>query len=277
MGLKLFFKRMYEEYRSDAVADSAAALSYYFVFSLFPLLFFLVALAAYLPFVRESVTTTLDRLHPILPQQVMGIVETHLRGLVTNQQPHLLTVGAAVTLYTASRGVDAFRKALNVAYGVQEWRPFWRTEMIAIGLTIGGALLSLIGVTALVAGGDAGLWVARRLNIAKEYVMVWGWLRWPITAAVVMFAAALGYHFLPAVKQRWRYFTVGSIAGTATWMVASWGFAQYVAHFGRYNVMYGSIGGVIVLMTWFYITGFLFLMGGEANAIIRREADRIRD
>jgi membrane protein len=144
-------------------------------------------------------------------------------------------------------------------------------------MTVGGALLLLIGVTAMVAGGDAGLWVASKMHAAKPYVIVWGWLRWPVTAAVIMLAAALSYHLLPAVKQKWRFVSVGSLLGTAAWLIASWGFAQYVAHFGRYNVMYGSIGGVIVLMTWFYITGFLFLMGGEANAILEREADRDRD
>jgi membrane protein len=277
MGGKLFLRRLVEKYEADGVADSSAALGYYFVYSLFPFLFFLVTLTAYLPMVRSSVSTTLERIRPLLPQQVMGIVETHLRGLVMYQRPHLLTVGIAVTLYSASRGVDAFRKALNVAYDIKEWRPFWRTELLAIGMTFGGALLLLISVTALVVGSDAGLWLAEKLHIGKEYVLVWGWLRWPVTASLIMFSAAVSYHLLPAVKQPWRLVTVGSAVGSALWMVASWGFAQYVAHFGHYNVMYGSIGGVIVLMTWFYITGFLFLMGGEANAILRRESDHPRD
>jgi len=268
MGGKLFLKRLYQEYEEDGVADSAAALSYYFVFALFPFLFFLTTLAAYLPAVRSSVTTMLDRARAILPGQAMSIIDTHLRGLVSNQRPHLLTVGLIVTLYSASRGVDAVRKALNLAYDVKESRPLWHTELIAFGMTIGGALMLLVGVAALAAGSDAGLWLARRLHIAHEYVFVWSWLRWPVTAVIIMFGASLAYHILPAARTRWRYFSVGAILGTITWLVATWGFAQYVAHFGKYNVMYGSIGGVIVLMTWLYITGFLFLMGGEANAIL---------
>lgn len=274
MSVKLFLKQLYREYRDDGISDSAAALGYYFVYSLFPFLFFLVALAAFVPLVRDAVTTLLDRVHSILPAQVMGIIDTHLRGLVTNQRPRLLTLGIGATIYSASRSVDAVRKALNVAYDVEETRPLWKTELIAFAMTVGGAVLLLFGVTALIVGSEIGLWAAGKLHVAKEFVMVWAWLRWPVTATAVMLGAALAYHFLPAVRQPWRYLTVGSVLGTVTWLLASWGFAQYVSHFGRYNVMYGSIGGVIVLMTWLYISGFLFLMGGEANAILKREADR---
>ena len=119
MGGKLFLKRLFEEYEEDDVTDSAAALGYYFVYSLFPFLFFLVALAAYVPLARSSVSTMLDRVHPLLPQQVMSIVDTHLRALVMNQRPHLLTVGIIVTLYTSSRGVDACRE-LGAIY--KAWR-----------------------------------------------------------------------------------------------------------------------------------------------------------
>src|SRR4029077_2835932 len=149
---------LYHEYDEDDVPDSAAALSYYFIFSLFPFLFFLVSMAAFVPMVRDSVTTLLDRVHPILPAQVMGIVDTHLRGLVTTPRPHLLTLGIVATLYSASRSVDGVRRALNNAYNVKETRPKWKTEALAFAMTIGGALLLLFGVTALVVGGEVGLW-----------------------------------------------------------------------------------------------------------------------
>jgi membrane protein len=276
MRATVFVRRLYREYEKNGVADAAAALSYYFVFALFPFLFFLTTLTAYLPSVRTAVTTMLDRARAIVPAQAMGLIDTHVRELVMNQRPHLLTVGIAVTLYLTSRGVDACRKALNQAYDVKESRPFWRRELLALGMTIGGALLLLIGVTALVAGGDAGLWLAGRLHLAKEYVTLWRWLSWPITAGAVMTLSALSYHLLPNVGARkFRLVTPGSVLGTVTWLAATWGFTQYVAHFGRYNITYGSIGGVIVLMTWFYITGFLFLMGGELNSLVEsNERDR---
>jgi len=268
MSLKALGTRLYREYENDAVADSAAALGYYFVFALFPFMFFLTTLAAYIPYVRRSVDTLLARGHEILPPQAMALIDEHLRDLVAKPRPRLLTVGLLVTLYSASRGVDAVRKALNLAYDVKESRPFWKTEALAFGMTIGGAVLVLVAVALLAAGGFAGFWLAERLGIANEYVFVWSWLRWPITAVVIMWLAALTYYLLPDVEQDFKFITPGSVVGTLSWLVATWGFAQYAGHFGTYNITYGSIGGVIVMLTWFYISGFIFLMGGEINAII---------
>jgi membrane protein len=269
---KQFLKEVYREYVRDNVSDSAAILSYYFVFSLFPFLVVLATLTAYLPEVKRSVGTLLSRAHAILPPQAMNLIDQHVHGLINQPRPKLLTVGLLVTLYSASRGVDAVRRSLNLAYDVKESRPFWKTEGIAIGMTVGGALLVLLSVSGLIVGGDLGLWLAERLHIAREYVVVWSWLRWPITAAVIMLCAALGYYLLPDVEQQFKFITPGSVFGTLAWLGATWGFSQYAAHFGSYNVTYGSIGGVIVLMTWFYLSGFVFLMGGEINAILEDHA-----
>jgi len=272
MRFKAFAKRLYEEYENDAVADSAAALSYYFVFALFPFLFFLATLTAYVPYVRRSVDTILARAHAILPEQALGLVETHLRELVEKPRPRLLTLGLLATLYTASRGVDAVRKTLNLAYDVKESRPWWKTELVAFGMTIGGAVLVLIAITALTVGGSVGFWLAEHVGIAHEYVLVWSWLRWPVTAVVIMLCAALAYYVLPDVKQEFKFITPGSVIGTLAWLLGTWGFSVYTGNFGSYNVTYGSIGGVIVLLTWFYISGFIYLMGGEMNAIIEHAA-----
>jgi membrane protein len=272
LSWKAFFKEIYREYEHDSVADSAAVLSYYFVYSLFPFLFFLTTLAAYIPHLQGALETTLERVHVLLPPQALHIIDKNLRALVERQRPHFLTIGLAVTLYSASRGVDAVRKALNLAYDVKESRPFWKTELVAFGMTIAGAALVLIGIAALVAGGDLGMWLAGKLHIARAYVVAWSWLRWPVTAFVIMSSVAFAYYFLPDVKQEFRFITPGSVVGTVVWLLATWGFAEYAGHFGSYNVTFGSIGGVIVLMTWFYISGFIFLVGGEVNAILERKS-----
>jgi membrane protein len=238
-----FFKCLYHRYEDHAVADGAATLGYYFVFSVFPF-------------------------RPFLPSQVRGLIEPQMRGLVANSRPQLLTLGLAAALYSASRGVNAVRIALNRAYDVKESRPLWKTELLAFGMTVGGGLLLLLGIGLLVSGGSAGQWVARHLSIADEYMTVLKWIRWPITTVAIMLAAALSYYLLPDVEQKFKFITPGSVFGTLVWFLASWSFGIYVSHFGSYNVTYGSIGGVIVLLTWFYITGFILLMGGEMNAII---------
>jgi membrane protein len=273
LSWKDFIRKVYREYNHDNVADTAAVLGYYFVYSLFPFLFFLTTLAAYIPHVQASVGTMLARAHALLPAQAMEIIEKNLHAVLGRPRPRLLTIGLLGTLYSASRGVDAVRKALNLAYDVKESRPFWKTELLAFGMTMGSAALILFGIAGLIAGGDVGLWLAGKLDIAPVYAIAWSWLRWPVTALLIMSCAAMGYYLLPDVEQEFRFITPGSVVGTLVWLVATWGFSVYAGHFGSYNVTFGSIGGVVLLMTWFYITGFIFIMGGEINAILEAASD----
>lgn len=263
-----FCKRLYRRYEDHGLADTAATLGYYFLFALFPFLFFLATLAAFIPHARSSLETLLERTRAFLPSEAKGVIEHHLRGLVASSKPHLLTLGLAAALYSASRGVNAVRTALNRAYDVKESRPLWKTELLAFGMTVGGGLLLLAGIAVLVAGGSAGQWAAHHLSIADEYVTVLRWIRWPVTTAAIMFAAALSYYLLPDVEQKFKFITTGSMIGTLVWLLASWCFGIYASHFGTYNLTYGSIGGVIVLLIWLYITGFILLVGGEMNAIL---------
>lgn len=270
---KDFYKRLYAEYSNHGVADSASSLSYYFVFSLFPFLFFLTTLAAYIPQASRSLEPLFSRARMVLPGQAMAVVEIHLNGLVNQPRPRLLTLGVLIAIYSASRGVDAVRKALNRAYDVKETRPMWKTELLALGMTVGGGILVLIGIALLISGSHAGFWIARHLGVGKEFVQVISWIRWPMTATFITLGAALCYYLLPNAKQEFKFITPGSVIGTLVWFLASWGFGAYVTNFGSYNVTYGSIGGVIVLMTWFFITGFILIMGGEINAILESKLE----
>lgn len=276
----LFLERIYRAFDRNGVADNAAAVSYYFVFSLFPFLFFLATLTAYIPYVRNSVWAVMARAQDLMPPAAMELIDKHVGNLVGQTRPRLLTVGLLVTLYSASRGVDAVRKALNLAYRVKETRPFWRTELIAYGVTLGGAALVLVGITVLILGGSGGLWLARHLGFTTVYIAVWGWLRWPVTVVAIVSCAAVAYHFLPNVshaEHRFKFISPGTLMGTGAWLLATAVFAEYAAHFGGYNVTYGSIGGVIALMTWFYISAFIFLMGGEVNALWEENRGKATD
>jgi membrane protein len=271
LGFIEFCKRLYGEYENDAVSDTAAQLSYYFLFSLFPFLFFIASLLAYLP-LGGPMEELLARVRPMVPAEAMALIDSHLRALVSQPRPRGLTVSLLVSLWTASRGVDAVRRALNLAYDVTESRPWWKTELASIVMTFAGALLVLVAVALLVAGGQLGFWLAAKVGIESYYVLVMRWLRWPLTAVMIMTVAALTYYLLPDVKQQFKFITPGSVIGTLLWLLGTWGFGQYVAAFGDYNVTYGSIGGVIVLLAWLYLSGFIFLMGGEVNAILEHAA-----
>lgn len=267
MSLREFAKTLYRHYEDHAILDKAAELSYYFLFALFPFLFFLVTLTAYLP-LGGAVQLLLDRFSELMPPSAYQLVKGHLEDVVNRPRPSLLTVGLVVAIWSASRGVDALRTALNLAYDVKESRPFWKTQGLALLMTVAGAVLVLLAVTLIALGGKVGLFLAHKAHLGTEFALVWSYLRWPTTALVIMFALALTYYLLPDVEQEFKFITPGSVIGTILWLLVTWGFTQYVGHFGNYNVTYGSIGGVVILMTWLYLTGLIFILGGEINAII---------
>ena len=262
-----FCKRLYRKYSADAVSGSAAGVSYYFLFSFFPFLLFVTALIAYLP-LKTPVEHFLDRVRPVVPAQAMVLLDAHLRDLISRERPHLLTLGLLGSFWSASRGVDAVRHALNLAYGVKESRPLWKTELLSWGMTVAGAFLVLVAASALIAGGGVGLWIAGKLGIRSGFLSVMSWLRWPVLGVAFMTATGLAYRFLPDVKQRARRIAPGAAGGALTWVLATWVFGQYVAAFGNYDVTYGSLGGVVILLSWLYLSGLVTLAGGELNAVL---------
>ena len=261
------FSRLYRAYQDDLLFDSAAQLSYYFLFSLFPFLFFLATLTAYLP-IADLMARLIPQLRALAPIQVSTFVEQHLGALTGTQRPRLLVFSLLVSVFAASRGIDAIRRALNLAYDVKESRPLWKTELYAVAITIGGAASVTCGLALLVAGGDVGFWLAERLHVERGYVLVVHQMRWPVTALLIATLVAVAHYILPDVEQRMKFLTPGSGIATVLWLVATWGFGQYVSAFNTYNVTYGSLGGMVVLLVWLYLSGLLFVLGGTINAIL---------
>jgi membrane protein len=269
ISLLALVKRLVRLFVDHTIPDRAAQLAYYFIFALFPMLAFMVTLAAYLP-IENVVSPLIERTSYVMPESTVALLEDQLNALTQKTHPRILTFGFLVAWWSASRGVNALRAALNLAYDVKETRPFWKTQGLALLITLSGAVLLVLGLSAIALGGKAGYWLAHQVNLGNEYLKLWFWLRWPITAALLMLSLALTYYLLPDVKQRFRFITLGSVVSTVAWLAATWGFTQFVEHFGHYNVTYGAIGGVIILLTWFYISGLLFITGGEINAILER-------
>src|SRR5207302_3738467 len=132
--------------------------------------------------VQGAIDELLARLDPLMPQAAMSIIHDQLTALTTQQRPHLLTFGLLLAVWSASRGVDALRTSLNLSYDVKESRPWWKTQGIALVVTICTSLLMLLAVAGLTLGSGAGLWLAGKLHVDKFWPLLWGWLRWPITA-----------------------------------------------------------------------------------------------
>ncbi len=276
LPFKTFVKRLYVAQDDHAALDTAAQLGYYFILSLFPLLFVLAALLAYLP-LGDAQAQLIGRMRPLVPREAMVLVEGYLTGFLTTHRPRLLGLGMLLALWGASFGVDSARKALNLAYDVKESRPLWKTQLIAISATVASSVFVLLAVGALMAGGDAGHWLAHHIGVDRVFSIGLGVVRWPLTVALMMLGVAASFHLLPDVKQKFTFMLPGAVIATLAWLGASWGFGQYVSHFGRYDVTYGSIGAVVVLLTWLYISGFLFVIGGEINAILEHAAVEGKD
>src|SRR5438105_3898479 len=172
IGSRQFAKVIAKRIADNAVTDRASRLSYYFLFSLFPFLFTLVTLAAYLP-VQGAIDELLARLDPLMPQAAMSIIRDQLTALTTQQRPHLLTFGLLLAVWSASRGVDALRTALNLSYDVKESRPWWRVQAIAIVITIATSALMLFAIAVLALGSGAGVWLAGKLHVDQYWALLW--------------------------------------------------------------------------------------------------------
>jgi len=261
------FRRTWKECLEDNCLGMAAQLAYYFFFALFPALLAMLALASYFP-LETLVDDILRLLGGFAPPEVLTIVTDQIRKISAGQQGGLLTFGFLLALWSSSAGMIAIIDTLNRAYDVQESRPWWNVRLTAIALTIGLALFTLVSFALVLLGPTAGRWLAETTQLGDVFVRAWTILQWPLVFAIVSAAIAIVYYFAPDVEQDWVWLTPGSIFATVLWLAASLGFKLYIANFGNYTATYGTIGGVMILMLWFYISGLAILAGAEMNAEI---------
>ncbi|MHB8418576.1 MAG: YihY/virulence factor BrkB family protein [Myxococcales bacterium] len=245
----------------------ATQLAYNFLFALFPFLICLVALASFLP-IHGLIHRLLEGIRGFLPQSSYDLVAHQLTSAFAHRHGGLLTAGLALAIWSASSGITALISGLNEAFGVDETRSFWRVRGLAIALTVAGSLAVLVIVSVLVLGGHLGHWLASAIGAPALQSVIWSVVRWPLTAFLVMAALASVYSVCPNVKRRFRLLTPGTFSGTLLWLVSAVGFSFYVNHFGSYNAMYGSLATVIVLLTWFYVSGLVLILGGQIDAVV---------
>ncbi len=271
LSAKELARRLIHEIQEDNVPGYAAQLAYYFLFSLFPFFLFLTALLAYVP-VPDLMDKIMELLGNVMPAEALDLLEDNIRELVTNQKGGLVSFGALVALWTASSAITAISDSLNRAYGVKEDRPFWKVRGMAILLTVALSVLLLLAMLLLIFGPHLGGFIAAKVGLGSAFAVAWEIVRWPLIVFLLIFAIALVYYLAPDVEQEWHWITPGSVFAIIGWLLASLGFNYYVEHFGSYNKTYGTIGAVIVLLTWMYLSGFLLLLGGEINAEIEHAA-----
>jgi membrane protein len=264
-------RRLYRSVNEDEVLDRAAALSYYFMFALFPLLLFLTALVGLLP-ADGLIVELMAWAAEVLPADTAALIERILKEIVAGAGGGLLSLGAAMALWTASLGMASIMTGLNIAFGVEDPRSWWWRRLVAIGLTVGFSVFVLAALLLMVAGPPVAETLAERVGLGKAVALAWQLATLPVGALFVLTAIALVYNFAPARRRRWRWATPGAVVALAAWLASSVALRLYVTHFGDFNRAYGSIGAVILLMVWFYLTGLALLLGAEIDHEIEEAA-----
>jgi len=260
-------KRTGKETIADDCLGLAAQLAYYFFLALFPAVLFVLALASFFPLTNfiENIVRTLQ---PIAPPDMLGFLEQQLTQISNADSGGILTIGILGAIWSSSAALVAIVSSLNRAYDIEEGRPWWKVRLTAIGLTVALAILVLTSFTLIVAGPTIAERLAATLGFGAIFEWTWKILQWPLAFFLVSTAVGLVYYFAPDAEQDWVWITPGAVAGTLLWVVVSLLFKLYVANFADYNATYGAVGGVIVLLLWFYISGLAILVGAELNAEI---------
>jgi len=256
-----------EAFLEDNCLGMAAQLAYYFFFALFPALLMLIAIASYFPY-HELVDDLFKALGGFAPPEVLAIITDQLGKIASGQHGGLFTLGMLTTIWSSSAAMTAIIDTLNTAYGIEEGRPWWKVRLTAVGLTLGVAIFILISFGLVLAGPSLAERLANQFYLGPVFEWSWKILQWPVVFALVSGAFAIIYYFAPDAEQDWVWLTPGSIFATSLWLLASLGFKYYVATMANYTETYGAIGGVMILMLWFYISGLVILVGAEMNAEI---------
>jgi membrane protein len=264
-------KRAIREFNEDKVTDWAAALTYYAVLSIFPMLLALISLLGL--FGQSATQPLLDNISSVAPGPAKQIVTQAIQNLQKSQGSAgiLFVVGLGAALWSASGYVGAFMRASNDIWDVEEGRPVWKTIPLRVGVT--GLLLVLLSISAMavVLTGPLAQRVGNLVGLGSAAVTAWDIAKWPVLILVVAFMIALLYYAAPNVKHpKFQWVSPGSLIAVVLWIIASALFAFYVANFGSYNKTYGALGGVIVFLTWLWITNNVILLGAEINAEIER-------
>jgi membrane protein len=269
-------KRTVMEFREDNMSDWAAALTYYGLLSLFPAL---IALVSIVGLVGDPVSTTrtiTEIVTKLGPSSAADTFAGPIKSITSHRSAAgiLLVVGLATALWAASGYVGAFMRAANVIYETPEGRPFWKLRPLQILVTLVMLLLLAAVALALVLTGPVVDAVAGPLGVGSTAVSIWNIAKWPVLLAVVVTMFAVLFYAAPNVKLvGFRWVTPGAILAIVLWLIASAAFAFYVANFGSYDKTYGTLGGVVCLLVWFWITNVALLLGMELNS----ERERTRE
>lgn len=269
-------RKTFSEVWKDGVLGLSAQAAYSFFFSLFPILLFLAPLFSLIGNKQEFVGRILTRLSVTLPPEAYLLLSKVVKDVVFSENaPGLISIGIILAAFSGSAVLDTLMSALNTAYDAHDPRPFWKRRLIAMGFTILFGIVIGIATVILVGGHSIIDWVTQFAHIPGDTKRFWEIIQYPLALLLLMGLLWLLFYYLPYVKQRKLHVLVGSMFTVALWVIITLIFRWYVTNFGSYNKTYGTIGGVIVLLTWMYWTMAAFITGGELNSELHAGTGKI--
>ena len=272
---KELLRRTWAEILHDDIFGKSSEIAYNLLFALFPMLLFLLGLFGLMAgpgsAMQQNVISIIAR---NLPPSAADLITKTLHEVSTASDGGKITLGVILGLWTASSGIASMMSGLNMAYDVRDARPWWRGRLlIAGGLTFAIAILTITAMTIVLFGGKIAIATGENLGLGDTTVIAWRIIQWPLALFFMTVAFSLIYYYGPDVKeQHWYWITPGSVIGVGLWLVLSFAFREYLHFFNTYSKTYGSLGAVIVLLMWFYVTSLGFLVGGEINSEIEHAA-----
>lgn len=265
--------RAYEDLVRHHTLQVAAALSYFFVLSVFPGLIFLSAVIGILP-LQNLFNNVLGFMSRVLPPDAMHIVGAVLRDVLSSNHATWISFGTLGIIWTASSAFAALIEALDIAYDAEENRPYWKTRLLSVGLAGVSGGLFLVALIVIVVGPSFGDWVAARFGLSAVFGAIWPTLRWTIAISFTVVAVEFIYFLAPNVRQRFGATLPGAILSVVIWNGLSFLLGVYFAHFANFNRTYGTLAGFIAFMTWLYWTSFTLLVGAELNSELAKESKK---
>lgn len=262
-----FLKALFRELLDDNIDNVGAMMAYYAVLALFPMLVFIITIAM-LVLDSSTIQQGVAMATQTMPFSTRDLIATRVQAFVDSAGAGFAIGSAAIALWGASRGAVALSGALNAMFNKVETRPWWKRQLLAIGVTAGVAVVVVIALGLLVVGPVAGHWAADRFGLGDAFDVAWGIGRWVGAGVLVMMVWAMVYKFLPNTEAPFRIFTPGAVVGVVLWLGISLLFGIYLDNFNSYESTYGALGGGIIFLTWLWLSNIALLFGAEVNDVL---------
>jgi membrane protein len=264
-------KKTVKEIGEDRIPSLAAETAYYFFFSLFPLLLFLTPILGLVGDGRQLMESMIGRLSSTMPADTLSLLRRVLGEIITSSgNAGIMSVGVLLAGWSGSNIFGSLMGSLNVAYDVSETRPWWKKQLLRVGVLLIAGGIMIVATIVFLDGERVASWIGSAFGLGDAFVAAWTVLQLVLAVAMLVALGAIVFKLLPNVQQRWSHVFVASAITTVLWVVATLIFRFYVQNFGSYNKTYGTIGGVIILLTWMYYSMFVVLIGGELAAELHK-------